>query len=122
MHAIKTHLRGNFPGHVPQEVKPAPVKAKRPPVPVNVAALEIRDDPLPTSRQITDLKYDAIFRAMKPGQCIKCETSAVGLLQGALRKHIERNKMADHIVRTVLNYEGTGTGRVWLMYVGKDAK
>ena len=109
---VKTTINGNFPGYE----KPA----RRPTALVDPSTLAICDDPMPSGRQVTtERKYDALFAALKPGQCIKCEPESVLPISNALRKYIGIYKLKDHIVRTALNYERTGTGRVWLLYVGR---
>jgi hypothetical protein len=113
MSTPKTAIIGNFPGQ-----KQAPKTAKKPPSFVDLDALTICDDPLPIKRAVVGLKYESVFLKMKAGQCIKCPTDNVGQISGALRKHIERHNLKDHIVRATPNYEGTGVGRVWLLYVG----
>jgi hypothetical protein len=113
MSTPKTKIIGNFPGQ-----KQAKKTAKKPPSFVDLDALTICDDPIPEKRVVVGLKYESVFLKMRAGQCIKCPTENVGQISGALRKHVERHALKDHIVRSMPNYEGTGVGRVWLLYVG----
>ena len=86
--------------------------------PTDPAALEIRDDPLTASRCMPANKYDCAFVALRHGQCVRCESGAVGRVSGALRKFIEAKKITGQI-RSVKSYPGDELfGRVWLL----DAK
>ena len=120
---VATQIRGNFPGFATSQSKPKP-EAKRPQNFIDVDKLEVCSDPLPSHRAVTEEhKYDAVFDRLQPrthNQCIKCDRKSVGRICGALRKYIERHKLKDHIVKSTTNYEQTNTGRVWLVYVGKD--
>lgn len=122
---VATQIRGHFPGITNKfQSKPMP-KTKGPMIFVDVDKLEICNDPLPSNRAVAnEYKYDAVFDRLLRGttchQCIKCDRKKVGVISGAMRKYIERHKLKDHIVKSTTNYEGTNTGRVWLVYVGKD--
>lgn len=85
---------------------------------INPTALEICDDPLPAKRQVGPRKYDALLAKMKPGQAIKCQTSEVGSVAGAMRKWIKDNKpKAGLSVKTCTMYPGDKKtpGRVWMV-------
>ena len=121
---VATQIRGNFPSIANKyQSKPAP-KPKGPMIFVDVDKLEICHDPLPSHRAVTEEhKYDAVFDRLQPrtpNQCVKCDRKSVGRIGGALRTYIKRHKLKDHIVKSTTNYEQTNTGRVWLVYVGKD--
>jgi hypothetical protein len=86
--------------------------------PTDVGALEIRDDPLPASRCMAPNKYHAAFATLRHGQCVRCESGAVGRVSGALRKFIEVKQITGQI-KSVKSYPGDELfGRVWLL----DAK
>lgn len=87
--------------------KPKPIQK-----PVDTAVLEICDDPMPAGRAPTVNKYEAIFKAMKPGQCIKCESGEAAKIANALRKHFEVHKQ-NYLVRSTERYPADGKGRVW---------
>ena len=47
--------------------------------------LEIGNDPFTGKRAPPEGKYDALFRRLRVGQCIKCEPKEAGPLSNALR-------------------------------------
>jgi hypothetical protein len=115
MNEIKTTLHGAFPG------KPRRKNAKS--TAIDPSTLVVCNDELPAARaKVAEHKYDELFNSMKPGQALKCETKDVGRISGAMRDYIDRHKLRDHIVRSTKDYEGTGTGRVWLLFVGKQLR
>ena len=72
----------------------------------------ICDDPLPTDRSRPDLKYQALFDHMKPGQCLRCETDQIGAIAGSLRKHFQRKGIKAK-VKSMRHYPSDRMGRVW---------
>ena len=105
----------------PAPVPPATVAIGRKPAAyTNLDLLEICDDPLMGVRALPDLKYQAVFEKLKPGQCIKCAPDDVGKIAGGLRKHFERNNITDK-VKTTSCYEADGLGRVWWVAAKKSA-
>jgi hypothetical protein len=113
MNEVKTTLHGSFPGKQRRKNKPS--------ISIDPITLSICNDELPAARaKVAEHKYDELFDSMTPGQALKCESKDVGRISGAMRDYIERHKLRDHIVRTTKNYEDTGTGRVWLLFVGRQ--
>ncbi len=110
----KTQIRGPFPGFQKPKRKQGPSN------PVDIATLSIVDDELPASRTAFEgYKYDSIFERLKPGQAVKCATEDVSRISGALRHYLERKNISGHMVRSVRAYEGSNTGRVWLLKADK---
>ena len=115
----KTQVRGPFPGFPGAQTR-KPKKKQGPTAPINLATLAIVDDELPEGRtQSAGHKYDELFGSMKPGQAIKCQSVDVGRISKALRSFIERHQMSNYMVRSVSEYEGSKTGRVWLLKADK---
>jgi len=79
---------------------------------VDPSKLEITSDPLPAGRARAN-KYADLMAALKPGQCIKCESGQVNQVASALKKHITQNKLDCHI-RSTRRYDD-GKGRVWML-------
>lgn len=77
------------------------------------STLEICNDPLPAARASSGKKYEPTFKAMQPGQAIKCLPSEIGRIGGAMRKFVEVNKLNAQ-VKTIKDY-GDGRGRVWML-------
>lgn len=80
---------------------------------VNVAALEITNDPLIITRQVAG-KYDRLFRTLKYGQWIKCQPGQAAKIKDALKKWLEKNGKQG-TVRHTSKYQADGLGRVWLL-------
>ena len=115
MSEVKTTIRGPF--------IQKPKRTNKPSTMIDPNSLVICDDKFPEARaNSTEYKYDAKFAKMKPGQALECKPADIGRVSGALRNYIERHKMRDHVVRSTKDYEQTGTGRVWLMYVGRQLR
>ena len=111
------------PEPAPELVPVRPVTAatgRKPAAYTNLDLLEICDDPLIGVRALPDLKYQAVFEKLKPGQCIKCAPADVGKISGGLRKYFERNNIKDQ-VKTTSSYETDGLGRVWWVATAKRA-
>lgn len=53
------------------------------------STLEICNDPLPAARASSGKKYEPTFKAMQPGQAIKCLPSEIGRIGGAMRKFVD---------------------------------
>ena len=87
---------------------------KKPPEYTPVDGLSITSDPLPARRTLPNLKYEAVFKRLKPGQSVKCEPQHVGRIASALRKHMERSGIDGHI-KTVMRYPSDQMGRVWML-------
>ena len=65
-------------------------------------------------------KYADIFEAMKPGQCIVCQSDEAAALSNAMKKWIE-NTGAKCITKFTTRYVD-GKGRVWLLADPAKAK
>lgn len=78
------------------------------------ASLVICNDPLPASRALPLLKYESLFGAMKPGQCVKCQPEQTGKLAVALRKYMERHNIEGSI-KSMTRYPSDQMGRVWML-------
>ena len=87
---------------------------------VDTGLLSICDDPLPARRAEPVNKYDALFKSMKPGQCIKCPGLDAPKIAQAMAKWLQKTDNNRLMVRSTKDYEGTGEGRVWLLK--KEAK
>ncbi|MFG5778241.1 hypothetical protein ACFIQF_14325 [Comamonas sp. J-3] len=78
--------------------------------------LEIGNDPFTGKRAPPEGKYDALFRRLRVGQCIRCEPQEAGPLSNALRQWIQSRKRDDELeVRVQSRYHTDGRGRVWLL-------
>lgn len=86
---------------------------KQPAKLTNPETLEICNDQLPAHRARPGNKYEAVLKALKPGQAIKCKPEEVGRVSGAMRKYIETHDL-QAVVRTIKDY-GDGHGRVWML-------
>jgi len=75
----------------------------------------------PAWRSNIESKYDAVFRQLKPGSCVKCEPSEVAKIAGSLRKGLSQKKFKALAGCKVLSRErcDDGHGRVWA--IAKDA-
>ena len=94
---------------------------KRPPAPpVDVSALTIGDDPLPTYRAPVETKYGELFAKLKVGQCIVCEAGTAAKIGHALNSWLDKHGKAN-MVKTSQRYEKDGKGRVWLLAPRKTA-
>lgn len=78
----------------------------------------IADDALPTYRALPDLKYQALFDRMRPGQCLRCQRGDVGKISQSLRKHFKRHNI-NAKVKSMTRYPGDSMGRVW-WFAGKE--
>ena len=100
---------------------PFPV-TKRPAIEVDPSMLMVEHgvEP-PVWRSNVESKYDAVFKQLKPGSCIKCEPSEVAKIAGALRKVITQKKFKNLSGCKVLSRErcDDGHGRVWA--ISKEA-
>lgn len=97
------------------EIKTKWVKPKVPMQCVDATSLVIADDKPIRRRVANDLKYDAVFRKMKPGQCVRCTPESANSVANALRKWILNNSDATKYgVKTVRCYPTDGMGRVWM--------
>lgn len=90
--------------------------------PTNPDEITIADDPLPCGRASPGSKYDALFKAMKVGQCLRTLPGDVQKVAQALRKHIERTDLkhkgkAPGVISETRGADGIG--RVWLVEVKK---
>ena len=98
-------------------MKPQTVWATKPEkkatVYVDPDQLVIADDPIPAGRSLPKGKYDAIFEALKFGQCIRCKVGEASKIGHALDKWLERHGKRG-IVKTMMQYDDT-SGRVWLL-------
>lgn len=78
--------------------------------------LSIGNDEYTGQRASPEGKYDALFRSMKSGQCIKCEPQEIGRITNALRKWLQVNKRDDKFeVRSMARYHTDQRGRVWML-------
>lgn len=81
---------------------------------VNISKLKICSDPMNIDRAPAGSKYDEFFNAMKIGQALECEPTACSAIAHAMKKWGQRNGKKV-FSRTTRNYQGTGTGRVWML-------
>lgn len=77
--------------------------------------LSITDDALPARRALPKHKYHAVFAGMKMGQSVRCPTSSVGKVSGAMRKYVELKGLKAHVKSVIRFDDDTGYGRVWLL-------
>lgn len=94
---------------------PFPV-AKRPAVEVDPSLLSVEHNVSPPAwKSKIESKYDAIFKQLKPGSCVKCEPNEVAKISGALRKYIKTKGSKAIEGCKVLSRERCedGHGRVW---------
>lgn len=77
-------------------------------------ALSICSDPIVPRRARVEGKYDHMFKAMKPGQAIKCDTADVDKIQQAMRTYIVALNVPGVVVKGMRDY-GDGMGRVWML-------
>ena len=103
-----------FIGKNPFTGKSVEKAPKKPTVFIDVDALTIAADPLPTRRIVAGLKYDALFSQMQVGQCIVCKPSDAGKIGTALNAWLYK-KGRNNAVKTCRNYETDELGRVWLL-------
>lgn len=82
--------------------------------PVDIEALVICTDPLPSARALPTHKYDALFEKLKVGECIKCKTQETSSIAAALNKWLDGRDMKN-VVKSCTRYEADGLGRVWLL-------
>jgi hypothetical protein len=57
---------------------------------VDVSKLRISNDPILRARAVPLSKYDAVFSALKPGQCIVCEDGSAPKIKTALDKWLAK--------------------------------
>jgi len=76
--------------------------------------LEIDSTPFP-ARRVMASKYDEIFAQMQPGQCVKCDSSRVGVVSQAMRKWLEKTGKAEQLQVRTASKMPDGYGRVWMM-------
>ena len=86
---------------------------------IDPTKLKIANDPL-VGRARPANKYAEIFEAMKPGQCIVCQSDEAAALSNATKKWIE-NTGAKCITKFTTRYVD-GKGRVWLLADPAKAK
>lgn len=102
-----------------EKAQPQATKTKRQldiaPTRIEVNGMYISDDPRPTLRGFASSKYDKLFSALKPGQCIVCESKNMNPTRNALQKWMEVRYPGKYAVRGVSHYEKDGKGRVWLL-------
>jgi hypothetical protein len=94
---------------------PFPVQ-KRPAIEVDPSMLAVEHGVEPPAwRSNVESKYDAVFKQLKPGSCVKCEPSEVTKIAGALRKNLTQKKFKALIGCKVMSRErcDDGHGRVW---------
>lgn len=78
--------------------------------------LKITNDPPPGKRVMGEPKYDAIFKALKPGQRIACEPSESQPIAQALRKFLKDRELTSKFdVRSVQHYPKDQRGGVWMI-------
>lgn len=96
-------------------VQPKPPRAKPEKIgKVDMDALQITDDkPVPTRLPVGN-KYEHIFKAIKPGQAIKCRSEDTARVSVALRKWILDNLDASKFTVKMVSKYPDGMGRVWL--------
>lgn len=83
---------------------------------IDPSLLQITNDPPPQKRVMGQPKYDAIFKALKPGQRIACEPSESQPIAQALRKFLkDRELLAKFDVRSVQHYPKDQRGGVWMI-------
>lgn len=82
-------------------------------VPV-VSDLRISSDPVQTKRIFKPGKYDALFRSMKPGQCVVCEPNQIQGIAQSMRDFMKARGIKG-MVRSCSRYETDGKGRVWML-------
>ncbi|MGS1116906.1 hypothetical protein [Castellaniella sp. UC4442_H9] len=75
--------------------------------------LEIDTTPYPTRRKVGS-KYDEVFAALLPGQCVKCDSAKTNSISQALRKWLEAHGKTGYRVRHIVKCDD-GAGRVWLL-------
>lgn len=75
--------------------------------------LEIDTTPYPKRRTVGS-KYDALFSALEPDQCVKCDPANTNSVSNALRKWLEVHGKSGYRVRHIVKCED-GFGRVWLL-------
>ena len=72
------------------------------------AVFSIGDDPILIG------KYDALFFALEPGQCIVCEPAEVHSVRGALKAWIKRQGLPCKIF-AMAKYPTDAFGRIWML-------
>lgn len=80
--------------------------------PVDPSSLSISNDPVMDGRAAPVSKYEAIFRKLKPGQCVVCEPQQADKINAALRKWLDQNGFPVN-TRATSRYPADGKGRVW---------
>ena len=91
---------------------------------IDVAELEIANDPLPGARLVTN-KYWPVFAKLQVGQNIRCAPGDVQAIGQALRKYIQVHdiKHAGALCRALIQANHPdGIGRVWLAEAKKAAQ
>jgi len=121
-----TFARGINPFQGPAPIPPTPKPAMQKPsepktkprsetIYIDVAGLEIKNDPLPPNRALPMHKYHPVFDRMKVGQCVRCLTKDVGKVSGALRKYMEIKRKPGQVRTTTTYPNDAGYGRVWML-------
>lgn len=72
----------------------------------------ICDDPVPDKRAKPDLKHQADFDKMKPGQGLICDPKRIGVVAGSLRIYLQRRGI-DAKVKSMKHHPKDRLGRVW---------
>jgi Na+-transporting NADH:ubiquinone oxidoreductase subunit NqrD len=80
---------------------------------VDVSKLRISNDPILRARAVPLSKYDSVFSALKPGQCIVCEDGSAPKIKTALDKWLE-HRGSKFVTKAMARYTD-GKGRVWLL-------
>ncbi len=80
---------------------------------VDPKTLVICDDHVPVGRARQVSKYDAKFRELKPGQCIKCEPGDAGKINHALRKWLDQRGLEHVKTKAMMHHPSDNMGRVW---------
>ena len=85
--------------------------------------IELCSDPVTLFRKPQVSKFDALFKKMTPGNCLRILPKQAAYINVALRKYIARNNLP-YTTKQTTQYPGDTSdtcGRVWLMAAPKPA-
>lgn len=104
-------------------IPPGPAKAKNKKAShIDLSALKLTNDPLPTVRVATGSKYEALFtQAMRAQQAIKTPAGRAAGISNAARTWLRRHGHTNYTTRSVSDY-GDGHGRVWIVDLSTIAR